>query len=166
MVCGPPLLILIVSGPFYALTSIRYMPWLQAASWITAFTICVALFLYGIFLLIQYFRYPKIGFGLSKRFFWTSSLLFCPAWILPVVLALNWPLRLPSEEYWSDLMPWIGLGGALMIFPLSHFIFSGMALLWLNKSAEQAGAANPCAFATSGISPEEQARMAEASRDT
>ena len=40
MVCGPLLLFLIVSGPFYALTSIRYMPWLQAASWITAFTIC------------------------------------------------------------------------------------------------------------------------------
>jgi hypothetical protein len=69
MVCGPLLLLVIVSGPFYALTNIRYMPWLQAASWITAFTICVSLFLYGIFLLIQYFRYPKIGFGLSKRFF-------------------------------------------------------------------------------------------------
>jgi len=35
-----------------------------------------------------------------------------------------------------------------------------------NEMAERAGAANPCAFGTSGISPAEQARMPEASRDT
>jgi hypothetical protein len=36
----------------------------------------------------------------------------------------------------------------------------------INKKAERAGAANPCAFGTSGISPAEQARMPEASWDT
>ena len=36
----------------------------------------------------------------------------------------------------------------------------------INKMAERAGAANPCAFGTSGMSPAEQARMPEAGRDT
>ena len=152
-VCGPLLLFLVVSGPLYAITSIGYMPWFQAASWITASLISISLCFYGMFLLIQYFRYPKIGFGLSKRVFWITSLTFCPAWIIPVTLTLNWPLRLPPEDEWSGWLPWVGLGGALMIFPFTHFVFSAIALFTINNKAEPADPPNPCPVGTFGISP-------------
>jgi len=142
MVCGPLLLFLVVSGPLYIITGIGYMSFFQAVSQITACMISTALFFYGMFLVMQYFRYPKIGFGLSKRVFWLSSLLFCPAWILPIVLTLDWPLRLPPEEYWTDFMHWIVIAVTLIILPLSHFIFSAIALIYINKTAEPSAPLN------------------------
>lgn len=142
IVCGPVLLPLLFVGLWYVLNSIGYIPFFQAASWFTACLISVALLLYGIFLLVQYFRYPKLGFGLSKRVFWVSSVLFCPAWTIPVALLLEWPLRLPSKEYWDDFMPLIGLGLTLMILPLCHCILSVIALISINKAAEQGSGVN------------------------
>jgi hypothetical protein len=54
----------------------------------------------------------------------------------------------------------------LLLISVLVLIFTRSRLLDVAKAAERAGAANPCACGTSGISPAGQARMPEASRDT
>ena len=166
LLLGPLLLLLFIIGPMYAFQGFQFMPWYQMLS--SLVTICLSAFLlgYGCFLLVHYFRYPTIGFQMPKRVFWLTSVIYCPAWLLPALLSADYPIRIPPREYLTDLAPWPYLGAALLILPITHITFSIVALIHTNKIAEQADAVNPHACGTFGTSAAEQPLVPKASGDT
>jgi len=134
---GPLLLVLFIVGPIYALRGIQYMPWYQVLPDLAAICMSALLLCYGCFLLVHYFRYPTIGFNMPRRAFWLTSVLYCPAWLLPALFSMDYPIRIPPREYWAELAPWLYLGFAVLIFPITHIAFSAVALIHTNKMAER-----------------------------
>ncbi len=50
---------------------------------------------------------------------------------------MDYPIRIPPREYWAELAPWLYLGFAVLIFPITHIAFSAVALIHTNKMAER-----------------------------
>jgi ABC-type polysaccharide/polyol phosphate export permease len=105
---------------------------------------------------IYYFRW-SIPFGMGL------SILALGIYQIAIDLAMRRP---------STLLGFVNSPQSAMIllFPLLFgtcvaTVLSALARYY-RKKAERTGAANPCAFGTSGISAAEQPRMPEASRDT
>jgi hypothetical protein len=121
---GSLLLTLFLIGPMYAISNLQYMSSLKAIMWILALCISIALLGYGIFLLINYFRYPKIFFRIPKRAFWLTSALYCPAWIFPLLLTLDYPSSLPRPELWGEYLPFLWIALFILFFPAIHFTLS------------------------------------------
>jgi hypothetical protein len=126
IICMPSLLLL----PFYILP---IFPSLGIRGYLAA-----ALVLIGLFLVIQYWRYPHRIFNLDKRAFWLTSIVYIPCWF--VLFLPDFRFSSLSDE---DLSLW-PLGIAILLFPVAHFILSVIgAISVLHNTAEQGAAANP-----------------------
>jgi len=126
VICMPGLLLL----PFYILP---IFPSLGIRGYFAA-----GLVLFGLFLVIQYWRYPHQIFNLDKRVFWLTSILYIPCWFF---------LFLPDFRFSSisddDLSLW-PLAIVILLFPAAHFILSLIgAISVLHNTAQQDAAANP-----------------------
>ena len=79
---------------------------------------CVA----GLFLLVCYWRYPRLPLHLPPLLFWSASVAFIPLWI-----SLRLPAAVMHGQFrWSDALapPFRGLLIAAAIFPIAHVLFS------------------------------------------
>ena len=90
--------------------------------WTAPFSVEAAFCLAGFFLLVCYWRYPRLPFRLPPLMFWCLSVAFIPLWLsirLPVEIIhgrLRWPDTTES--------PFGGLLIAAAIFPIAHIVFS------------------------------------------
>ena len=90
--------------------------------WTTPLSVEAGFCVAGLFLLICYWRYPRLPFRLPPLLFWSVSVAFIPLWLL---------LRLPADLMqrpfrWPDVSesPFGGLLIAAAIFPIAHMLFS------------------------------------------
>ena len=165
--------------------------WLLFLFWLGLWAIKVPFTFWFYSFRAQRFDYPSWGDSIAIPIFSsvTTWVVGC-ALTTVILLLLLYGRRLPSSLEWSrprSLWSWIrtlGVGCWILILFLlvvtsipdgdeGMIISCGLAIpvLWLTllaekKMVEQAGAANPHAFGTSGISAAEQPRMPEASGDS
>jgi hypothetical protein len=90
--------------------------------WTTPFSIEAAFCLAGFFLLVCYWRYPRLPFRLPPLLFWSASVAFIPLWV-----SLRVPAKIMHGLFrWPDAneSPFHGLLIAAVIFPIAHILFS------------------------------------------
>jgi hypothetical protein len=102
--------------------------------WTTPFSVEAAFCLAGFFLLVCYWRYPRLPFRLPPLLFWGASVVFIPLWV-----SLRLPAKIIHELFgWPDATgsPFRGLLIAAAIFPIAHILFSlaGLAVYLYHRS--------------------------------
>lgn len=115
------------AGPFlfglmaiaYTLMKLRY--WSFHSGREAIFSVLAAiLLLVAPFLIVQYWRYPRLAFRMGRTLFWLCSAAYVPAWIL-VLLFSREELAMPA---WHLLHGYEGVLFAGLILPAVHFVLS------------------------------------------
>jgi hypothetical protein len=131
--CFLSVLQLIISfvGPFvlglmvvmYRLIKLRH--WYFHSAREAAFGVVTALLvLAGFLLIVQYWRYPRFAFRISRFVFWLCSLVYVPAWAVVLVFGDEQTV-VPA---WHDIREYGGLFFTALLLPAAHFVLSAVGL--------------------------------------